>query len=48
MNCAAGYQCIAELRTHQAAITSITISSDSGRLAVGDKNGMVCAHNHFA
>lgn len=41
VNCAAGYQCIAELRTHQAAITSITISSDSGRLAVGDKNGMI-------
>lgn len=42
MNMPAGYQCIAELSLHKAAISSIAISSDSGRLAVGDESGMVC------
>lgn len=42
VNSPAGYQCIAELHLHKAAISSIAISSDSGRLAVGDESGMVC------
>ena len=41
MNSPAGYQCIAELHLHKAAISSIATSSDSGRLAVGDESGMV-------
>ena len=42
VNSPAGYQCVAELRLHKAAISSVAISRDSGRLAVGDESGMVC------
>lgn len=41
VNMPAGYQCFLELSLHKAAITSIAISSDSDRLAVGDKSGKV-------
>ncbi|KAG0570226.1 hypothetical protein KC19_6G145700 [Ceratodon purpureus] len=41
VNSPAGYQCIAELHLHKAAISSIAISSDSDRLAVGDESGMI-------
>lgn len=41
MNMPAGYQCIAELSLHKAAITSIAFSSNSDRLAVGDQSGRV-------
>lgn len=41
VNSPAGYQCVAELRLHKAAISSVAISKDSGRLAVGDESGMI-------
>jgi len=41
VNMPAGYQCIVELSLHKAPISSIAISRDSDRLAVGDKSGRV-------
>lgn len=41
MNATAGFQCIAALSVHQAAITTIAIASGPNRLAVGDESGMV-------
>lgn len=38
----AGPQCIAELSVHKAAISSIAISSNSDRIAIGDGSGQVC------
>jgi hypothetical protein len=38
VNSPAGYQCVAD----KTAISSLAISRDLSRLAVGDESGMVC------
>ncbi|CAK9858240.1 unnamed protein product [Sphagnum jensenii] len=40
-NTAAGFQCIAALTVHLAAIQTVVVTHDPARLAVGDESGMV-------
>ena len=42
-NVSAGFQCVAIVQVHEAAINTIVISKGSARLAVGDNSGLVCA-----
>lgn len=50
-NTAAGFQCIAALTVHLAAIQTVVVTHDPARLAVGDESGMVslgpfCVHHN--
>jgi hypothetical protein len=50
-NTAAGFQCIAALTVHLAAIQTVVVTHDPAHLAVGDESGMVslgpfCVHHN--